>query len=372
MAIEVRPISGKKETKQFIKFAWEIYKGNEYWVPPLIRELTKLLTPGKHPYYEYGSLQMFMAFRDGKALGRIGAANNTLYVKTQKRNVGFCGFFECIDDQDVANALFDAAKDWLKKEGLEAMHGPASPSSNYEYGCLVEGFDDSPRLMMVYNPPYYEKLFYGYGFELETELVAYKMETEAVLNDQRLIRGTAAVKKRYNVRLEALSKKRMKEDIEKVRYIYNEAWEGNYGFVPLTDAEINALANELKPIAAENLIQFAYVDDKLAGFGLAVPDYNAIFKSFDGKLFPFNVFKIFTQKKKIEFARVITLGILPQFQRKGLDAVIYWELVQEAKKNGIKYGDGSWILKNNEMMTRGIEGVGGVQYKQWNVYEMPI
>lgn len=372
MAIEVKPVSGKKETTAFIKFAWEIYKGNKYWVPPLIRELRKLLTPGKHPFYEYGKLQLFMAFRDGKAVGRIGAATNSLYIKTQKRKVGFCGFFECIDDQEVAIALFDRAKEWLKSEGQEFMQGPASPSSNYEYGCLVEGFDDSPRLMMVYNLPYYEKLFLGYGFDLETELVAYRMETEHVLNDERLKRGTAAVKKRYKLRLEPLSKKRMKEDVEKVRFIYNAAWEDNYGFVPLSDAEITALAHELKPIAEESLIQFAYIDDKLVGFGLAVPDYNAIFKEFDGKLFPFNFLKIFTQKKKIEFARVITLGILPEYQKKGFDAVLYYELVQQAKKIGIKYGDGSWILKHNEMMTRGLKGIGGVQYKQWNVYEMPI
>ncbi len=372
MGIEVRKIEGKKATNEFIKFAWEIYKGNEYWVPPIIRELKKLLTPGKHPFYDYGTLQMFLAYKGDKIVGRIAAVNNPLFVKTQNRKVGFCGFYESFDDQEVANALLDTAKKWLLEKGYEFMQGPASPSSNYEFGLLVDGFDDSPRLLMSYNPPYYQKLFENYGFVLETELVAYELETERVLSDERIKRGTALVSKRYNITLKEIDKSKMKQEIEKVRHIYNSAWENNWGFVPLTDGELEAMADELKPIAATELILFAEIEGKTVGFGLAIPDYNAIFKSFNGKLFPFNFLKIFTQKKKIKYARVITLGILPEYQKKGIDAVLYRGLVEGAKKIGIKHGDGSWILKNNEMMTRGLKGIGGKEYKQWNVYEMPI
>ena len=369
-AVQIRPIdiADRKAVEKFIQFAWSIYKGDPHWVPPMLMDIRKLLNP-KNSFFDIAQMQLFMAERNGQPVGRIAAIQNNLHNQTHDEKVGFFGFFECVSDQEVANALLDAATDWLRKRGLTDILGPASPSINHEYGLLADGFDDAPRLMMTYNPPYYMNLLEGYGLKVLKKLNAYKLVTAEVMKAPKLLRISDAVRERSKVQIRSINMKKLPSEVELVKYLFNEGWEKNWGAIPFTDKEIDELAAGLKQIADPELIYFAEVDGKPVGFALVMRDYNYIFKQMNGRLFPFNFLKLFTQKKKIEWVRIILLGILPAFRGRGLDSVLYHEAALRAHKLGIPYGEASWILEDNLPMVKAAEDVlGGEKYKVYHVY----
>ncbi len=371
--IEVKQLDRKKGIVPFLKFAWKIYKNDPNWVPPLMMDKKKILNPDKNPFYNSAELEMFMAYRDGKSVGRIAAIKNDNHNKIHNENIGFFGFFESINDQDVANALLDKVKDWLKSKGVDAMRGPANPSSNDEFAMLLEGFDDPPRLMMSYNPKYYLELMDNYGLKKVKDLYAYRIDNKKLLQSEKLLRVAEIARKRSKVTIKQIDMKNFKSELEKVKYVYNKAWAPNWGFIPMSDEEIDNLAKELKPIVEPSVVLFAEVEGKTIAFSLVMPDYNILFKDFNGKLFPFNFIKLFTKRKTINWARVLTLGIIPEYQKRGIDALLYYEITKRAEKIGIMHGEASWILEDNEMMKRGAEQVmNGEIYKKYRVYETPI
>ncbi len=370
--VKIVEVDNRRLKKEFIKFPWKVYTGNVNWVPPLYMDMKEILNEKKHPFYDYGEMKLFLAYKNNEIVGRIASILNPLYNEHHPGKTGFFGFFECLNEQIVANALLDRVHDELKKEGIDILHGPASPSANYDYGLLVDGFDDPPKIMMTYNPPYYEALLLNWGLQKRVDLWAYKLDRESVLNNKKLTRLVEVVKKRSQIKLIPIDLKNLREEIKKIKHIYNTAWEPNFGHVPFTDKEIELLASQLKLIADPSLIFFGYVNGELVGIAAAIRDINFIIKQMDGKLFPFNFLKMFTQKKKINWLRVLILGILPKFQKKGFDAVFYHELIAASAKLGLNYGEASWILEDNEMMNRGMKLVNGKVYKTYRIYEKDI
>ncbi len=371
--IQVKKVLTRNDRMNFIRFPWKIYSGDPYWVPHLERDMRNLLFPAlNHPFYEYGEMQLFTAHSNGEMVGRIAAIKNDLYNKYHNDNTGFFGFFECIDDQKVAESLLDTASKRLKKYGFSKMNGPASPSSNYDYGMLSEGFEDAPKIMMTYNPSYYPNLLKNNGFQIAKELYAYKLNGNIAKENGKLKRIAQIAELRSRFEITQINMKKLKSEVQKIKEIYNKAWQPNYGHVPFTDAEIDLLAKELKPFADPELILFGHVNGELAGMAVAIPDFNYIIKQMDGKLFPFNFLKIFTQKKKIEWLRILVLGIIPKFQRRGLDACFYKALIDAAKKKNYKFAEASWILEDNKMMRRGLEVVKGEIYKRYLIFEKDI
>ena len=371
--IEIKTLHPTKDIMKFIKFAWKIYKGDPNWVPPLLMDKKKILNKDKNPFFKTAEMEMFMAYKDGESVGRIAAIKNDTHNKVHNENIGFFGFFESINDQDVANALLDKAKDWLKTKGVIAMRGPANPSSNDEFAMLLEGFDEPPRIMMTYNPKYYLDLMDNYGLKKIKDLYAYRIDNEKLLQSEKLIRVAEIARKRSKVEIKQINLKEFKSELEKVKFVYNQAWAPNWGFIPMTDEEIDNLAKELKPIVEPSIVLFAEIEGKTIAFALVMPDYNVLFKNFNGRLFPFNFIKLFTKRKTITWARVLTLGIIPEYQKRGIDALLYYEITKRAEKLGIMHGEASWILEDNEMMKRGAEQVmNGEIYKKYRVYEIPI
>lgn len=367
--IQIKTVTTKSDLMKFIKFQWKIYENDNYWVPPLIMERKKLLDKKKNPFFDKAEAEYFLAVRNGEIVGRIAAIKNDVHLHHHKDNNGFFGFFECINDQEVANVLFDTAKNWIAQKGLTGMLGPANPSSNDEWGMLLEGFEDSPRILMTYNPPYYNELCENYGMQKAKDLLAWKLENKKVMSSDKLERVQKLASERYKLKISQLDKKHFKRDLEKVKFVYNKAWAPNWGFLPMTDKQIDAMAKEFKPLVEPSLFLFGEIEGKLAGFALVMLDYNKIFKEMNGRLFPFNFIKLFTQRKSIEWARIITLGIVPEHQKKGLDAVFYWEIVNRAHALGIDTGEASWILEDNEMMNRGAQVMGGTIYKKYRIWE---
>jgi len=370
--IIVKKVSTKSELSQFIKFPWKIYKDDKRWVPPLLMEQKALLNKHKNPFFKFADAEYFLAFRDDEIVGRIAAIKNDLHLKYHSDDSGQFGFFECINDQKVANALFDAAKKWMKEKGLKFMNGPANPSSNDIYGMLVEGFDDSPRLLMPYNPEYYINLCENYGMKKGKDMFAWKIVNEKLMESEKLKRGQLLVRKRYNLKISHLDMKNFQEDLEKFKYVYNKAWAPNWGFVPLTEEQIDAMAKDMKPLAEPSLVLFGEIEGKLIGAALVMLDYNYIFRTMNGRLFPFNFIKLFTRKKKIKWARILTLGIIPEYQKKGLDTIFYWEIVTRAAKIGIRLGEASWVLEDNDMMNRGLELMNAERYKRYRIWETEL
>ena len=371
-AIKVKKVTTKSELNQFIRFPWQIYKDDQHWVPPLIMEQKKLLDKNKNPFFKYAEADYFLAYKNEKIAGRIATIKNDTHLKYHNDESGHFGFFECINDQAVADALFNTAKNWSKEKKLKSIKGPANPSSNDIYGMLVEGFDDSPRLLMPYNPEYYIQLCEGHGLKKAKDLFAWKIISEKILASEKLKRGQELVKKRYNLKISQLEMKNFQKDLEKFKYVYNKAWAPNWGFVPMTEEQIDSMAKEMKPLAEPSLVLFGEIDGNLVGAALVMMDYNQIFKNMNGKLFPFNFIKLFTNKKKINWLRILTLGIIPEYQKRGLDTVFYWEILHRGIALNVLRGEASWVLEDNDMMNRGLELMNAERYKRYRIWDCEV
>ena len=371
-AITVQAVSTSKQKKQFLHFPWKIYKNDAHWVSPLLIDLKKILSPAKNPFFQHAEMQQFIAFKNGEIAGRIAAIKNDRYNEVHDQETAFLGFFECINDQAVADALFLKACEWVRAKGFSIIQGPASPSSNSEFGLLTEGFDDSPRLMMSYNPPYYISLFENGGFTEVKTLLAYKIAYTNVLDNPKIARVAKIAAARSKMTLRHINMKDLGNEMSILKRIYNQAWAPNWGFVPFSNAELDDMAKDLKLLVDEELLLFGEVDGEAIGFAMVVPDFNYIFKQMNGRLLPFNFLKLFTQRKNIEWVRIIVLGIIPKYQKKGLDAVFYHHIAQTCLKKGYKYAEASWILDDNEAMKRGVELLNGEVYKKYAVYEKTL
>ncbi|HTP13218.1 MAG TPA: hypothetical protein VMM37_06290, partial [Bacteroidota bacterium] len=357
--------------KEFLGFPYRLYRDEPRWVPPLRMADAELMDRKKNPFYHHADTEFYIAESGGRMVGRIAAIVNYNHNKEHNDKVGFFGFFECINDQSVANALFDKAKSFLRSKGMTSMRGPANPSVNDEYGLLIDGFDLSPTLLMTYNPPYYANLIESYGFKKAKDLYAYLLSQETVYSE-RLERANSIVKKRQGLTIRPMHMKRFNEDVALVKDVYNKAWAKNWGAVPMNDAEIDALAADLKPIVVPDLVLFAESEGKTIGFALSLPDINVALKyNRNGGLLK-GLYYLTTKKKQIDLVRIIVLGVLPEYHHTGAAGVLFYETAARAKKLGYQYGEASWILEDNEAMNHSAEVMNGKITKRYRIYEMNI
>ncbi len=370
-AITVRPLQSPRDVRRFIKFQWVPYKGNPVWVPPLLLDRRKLIDRKKNPFYKHAAAEFFLAERDGRVVGRIGAIVNDNHNKEHHENIGFFGFFECIDDQEVAFALFDAARGWLKAKGVTAMRGPASPSVNDEYGMLVEGFEHPPAILMSYNPPYYPAFTEAYGFTKIKDLYTWYLDGSKVFSE-KMVRVSEAAKQRQGLVLRSLNMKDFDNEVKMVHELYSRGWQSNWGEVPLTDDEFNYMAADLKAIVNPELVIIAEVKGKAIGFGLSLPDYNAVLKdNTHGWLIP-GILRILLLKKRIKYARVVMLGVLPEFLNSGIGGILFYETGRRIIASGMPNGEASWVLEDNVMMNRGAQMMNGRITKKHRLYEKSL
>jgi ribosomal protein S18 acetylase RimI-like enzyme len=368
--ITVRPLRGRQDLLRFIKLPWSIYDGDINWVPPLISERKKVLNRQKNPLFKHAEMELFLAERDGEPVGRIASTINHLHNSFHHENIGFFGFFESVNDPKVSSALFDAARNWLTSKGVKGMRGPASPSMNEECGLLVKGFEGSPTILMPYNPPYYAELFHAYGLEKVMDLYAYRVTKEA-MSSGKVPRLAELIRKRESVVLRPVDMKNFRRDVELVKDIYNHAWVSNWGFVPMTNEEIDFLAEDLKPIIEPECALFAEVRGKAVGFILALPDINVVLRKIrNGRLFPFGFLKFPLYRSQIHLLRIVVGGVIKEYQKRGIDALLYAELFRRGVANGYNEAEASWILETNKLMLSGIKAVGGVHTKTYRMYEM--
>ena len=375
MNITIKPVETKNEKMRFIRCQWDFYKYNPNWVPPIIADRVKLLDTEKNPFYKHSLMQLFLAISDGKIVGRIAAIINNNHNRTHNDKVGFFGFFECIDNQDVANALFDTAADWLKARGMNVMRGPENPSQNDECGLLMDAFDKPAVILMTYNPEYYIKLMENYGFTKAKDLWAYLLEINTYLTE-KIVRMQNVIRERYQIKIREVNFKNkdlFKKDVDTIKEIYNSAWEPNWGFVKMTEEEFDFLAADLKTVAEPRFAFIAESKGRPVGFALGLPDINqCLIHNKKGTMLG-AVWQLVTRKRKINFIRIIVLGVLKEYQKTGVDSVMYYEFTKRGQELGITHGEASWILEDNEMMNRALTTtMNGKVYKTYRLYEKEI
>lgn len=372
--LRVREIAGGRDLRRFIGLAWRENARDPRWVPPLLRAKKAALNRRKHPFHRHAEVAYFLAERGGVAVGRIAAVVNHLHNEFHQERTGFFGFFEADDDEQVARALLEAAATWLRARGMERLRGPMNFSTNEEHaspGVLIEGFDTPPVILMSHNPPYYGRLLESAGLEKAKDLLAYWLE--GVTPPERLVRGVERLAQRAGVGVRSLDMRRFEEEVATIKAVYNSAWSRNWGFVPMTDAEFDYMAKELKPIVDPHLCLIAEADGQAVGFSLALPDLNrALRKLPRGRLLPFGIFRLLRERRRIPALRVITLGFRPGYQHQGLGALLYLRTWQVGVARGYDRAEASWILEDNHDMRRALENMGARAYKRYRVYERSL
>lgn len=370
----------KKDLNVFVQIPWLIYPQSDNpivkknWVPPFKMAVKDLLNLAKHPFYETSKVKAFIAYQNDRPIGRIMAIINQAYNKFHKSDLGFFGFFECIDNQDAASMLLDSASKYLRENGINKMQGPMNPGTNYECGMLIDNFSDPAQIMMTYNPPYYNDFFAEkFGYTTAMDLLAYKLAVPAKIPDF-LFNIANRLKKKENIKIRNINLKNWDQELELMFDIYNNAWEDNWGFVPMTKAEFVHTAKDLKSILDPTLAQVVEINGHAAGFILALPDLNQVFHTIkSGNLSPMALLKILTYKRRVTRVRIITMGIKKEFRKMGLETLLYTENYYAIAANP-KYTEieMSWILKHNLEMNKPLLRFGAEVYKTYRLYEKNI
>jgi GNAT superfamily N-acetyltransferase len=373
--VEIKPVQSRKELGQFIDFPHDLYKDDPCYVPELFIAQRDLLTPGKHPFHDHNTIQLFLAWRNGKIVGRIAAIQNNSHNEFNNAQDGFFGFFDSINDHAVAGALFRTVEEWLKQKGAKTIIGPVNFSTNETCGLLIEGFDTPPVAMMPYNKPYYIDLIAHAGLEKKVDLFAHKIVAETVSDKPRKM--MELLRKRLeqrNITIRRINMKKFKEDADKIREVYNAAWDKNLGFVPMTREEFDYTAKDLKMIVDPDFILLAEHEGKVIGITICIPDINQVLiKVKRGRLLPTGIFKLLFGRKKIKSLRIIILGVLEDYRKLGIEAVFYGTVMEKGLKKGMTWGEAGWVLETNEMMNKGIENsINGRVYKKYRIYEKAI
>jgi len=373
--VEVTLVSTGLEKDRFIRFPWQVYEKDPFWVPPLLMERHEFLDAARNPFYRHAEVALFLAQRAGKPVGRIAAVEDRNYNAFHGSKVAYFGLFECIDDPGVAAALVAAARNWARWRGLDRIIGPMSLSTNYECGLLVEGFDASPYLLTSYNPPYYAELLEACGLQKAKDLFGFERSAK-VPPPERFVRVADKIRAHAGINVRSLDLDDFDNELLRIKSVYNAAWEKNWGFVPMTDAEFDKLAQDIRQLVVPELCLIAEDHGDPIAFALTIPDINQAFKKVGGRLtsygLPVGLARLLWYKRRIDKVRLMALGIKEGWRRRGIDAVLIVETIRRADQLGFQGGEVSWTLEDNALINRAIESAGGRKSRVWRLYEAPV
>ena len=371
--VRIAPVRNRRDLRHFTQLPWQLYRNDPVWVPPPLFELKKLLSPKKHPFHKHADVQYFLARQHGQVVGRVAAIINHQHLRFHKDSAGFFGFFESIDAQEVADALLTAAERWVGERGMHRIRGPMSFSTNEECGLLVDGFETAPKVMMPHHLPYYAALLHTAGYAKAKDLFAYLIDLrEDASPPERLVQGVERLQQKQAITIRHINLRRFTEEIRVLHAIYHRAWAQNWGFVPMTEAEVDLLARTLRLVADPRLCLIAELENRPVGFALALPDYNQALRHMNGSLFPFGFLKFLWHRRRIDALRILLLGTNPDVRVRGLDAMLYLKLWQDVPAYGYRLVECSWILEDNWAMQRGLERMGAQIYKTYRIFEKTL
>ncbi len=349
----------------------DAYRDDPNWIPPLRGSQKEMVNYRPHPFYDRNLCQTFLAYRDGEVCGRIAAILNQGHIAQHNDRRGFFGFFDCLDDQEAANGLFDAVRQWFAEQDIHRLRGPTNPSLNYELGLLIDGFDSPPTFMMTYNPPYYERLIENYGFRKTQDLYAFWGHVDMLPEIAAKLAPIAEqIIERYDVKLRTLDRSRFQQDVEMFLDLYNRSLVNTWGFVPMSAGEVKQLAGELKKIIVPEMAVCAEVDGRVVGAAFGLPDYNPRIKEIDGRLFPFGFIHLLRNRRAIKRIRLISTNVLPEYQRMGVGLVLMQGLVPKAMEWGLEEGEFSWVLESNRLSYGALKKGGAKITKTYRLYDL--
>ena len=369
--VEVRPVRTRGELRAFIRLPWRLYKRSANWVPPLLSERKRHLDRRRNPFFEHAEAEYFLAWRGDQPVGRITAHVDRRLNDFHRNRWGLFGFFESERDPAVAGVLLDAAEQWLRERGRDRMLGPLDFSTSHECGLLVEGHELMPQILENWHHPYYRRLLEDRGLRKAMDL--YKWEIRCADRDQMLpIIDELAdrLEPEHGIRLRRMRKRDLAAEVRLFMDVYNEAWSSNWGFVPLTDRELDHMAKELKPVLDEDFACVAEaVDGEVAGVSLSLPDYNQVLSRLNGRLLPLGWAKALRAQRRIDEVRVFALGVKPEYQHTGVAAALYRDVWDACQRRGMPRAETGWILEVNEPMNRAMEALTGRIVKRYRIYE---
>lgn len=373
-SVTIRPVGNRRELKRFVKVPFHLHRQHPQWVAPLIFERMEFLNPGKNPWFEHGEAQLFVAEREGEPVGRISAQVDSRWDEYQGGNDAMFGFFETTEDPEVARALFAAAGEWAAAKGRERFLGPMDFTTNDELGILIEGFERRPMILEPWHPPFYQRLIEAEGFAKTMDLLMWELQFGELKEGEEFDPSIHAAAKKAlgdeGITIRNMRKRDMAAEVKRFMEVYNEAWGSNWGFVPITDAEVAYQAKHLKQVLDENWTYIAEKDGEAVGAALTLPDINQVMAKLNGRLLPFGWLKFLRGKSKIDQLRVFALGVKHDYRHTGVAAGLYLRHLEEAAKpGGIAGGEMGWILETNKPMNRAMEGMGGKVVKRYRLYE---
>lgn len=374
----VEPVSGRRERMRFITFPWRVYAGNACWVPPLLFERRQFFNPNRNPFFRHADVQLFMARRGRRELGTIAAFINWTHNRFHNEQAGFFGFFEVLPDEEAAAALLQAATAWVRARSMAVIRGPINFSADNECGLLLDAYDQPPVMMTSYNPPAYRSYLENAGFVKAVDWYAYFID-RAMLGGgatrdlpPRLLHVLERARQRSGVSFRTVRMREFDRELARVQEVYNRAWEHNWGFVPLDDAEIRYLAYGLKPFIDPDLVFIAEEGTRVVGVSITLPDLNQPLRHMNGRLLPFGWRHLVLGRRSIETVRFFAMGIVPEYRHRGLEAVFYYDTFRAAVQKGYRRAELSLIVETNLPMRRSIEALGAQIYKTYRVYERDL
>lgn len=374
--IRISLVQAARDRDAFVRLPWAIYRDDAQWVPPLVAERKDFINPRVHPFYRHGAAAQFLAHRDGQIVGRIQASDDPHYNAEHGSNLGCFGLFESIDDEEVAQALFEAAADWLRARGRTQIMGPVDYSTNYACGLLVDGFGTPPRIMMNHNPAYYAALLEACGLSKAKDLYSWWFDDRHdVLEAWRTKAERLGARGGFVVRPFRMSD--FDAEIERCKQVYNAAWERNWGFVKMSDAEFAYLAKHLRQLALPELLLLAEVDGRPVGFSMTLPDLNEAIRPLNGRLcrwgLPIGLVRLLYNLRRVRTCRLLTLGVVEGFRRRGITELLILRTLDYGK-NVARYAGAElgWTLEDNELINRTILAVGGQRYKTYRIYQREL
>lgn len=394
MTVTIERVDGRRGVARFVDAAWRVREmanapaagaatvaapvapppgagAPSRWIPPLRLVVKDMLDTKRNPFYDEADRALFLASKGGEVVGRIAAVENRWHNRHHGDRTGFFGFFECIDDPDVARALLGAAEAWLAERGLTSARGPISPSMNHESGLLVDGFDTDPVLMTPWDPPYAGPLLEAAGYRGVQDLLAYWVATNRPAPD-RLRRLAERTTRRTRITFRELDVRTLEREARRVHVLYNQAWAGNWGFVPPSWEEFWHTAKDLEGVLARGFSFVAEIDGEVVGFMMIARDVNRVLRHMpSGRLWPWNVVRLL-RAQRVPAGRVVLLGMTPEWRNRGLLPLFVHEAVRRAYEEGAEGAEASWILEQNEAMRAPLEALGLQPYKRWRIYEKVI
>jgi len=380
--LTIQPVTGPQERLAFIHFQWQVYRDDPYWVPPLISERVEFLDKERHPFHQHSKVELFMARRDGKPVGTIAAILNNRHNEFHDERVGFFGLFEVLPDQEASKRLLETACDWVRQQGMTAIRGPVNFSTNEELGLLVDGWNGPPVIMMTYNPRYYPGFIESSGFSKAMDLLAYTLDlTQFGPHGEnlppKLLRVAKRIEERGRFTARPLDMSRFDDEVHRFKGIYNAAWSKNWGFVPLTDKEIDHMAAGLKQMLDPEVVWFAEEDGEPVGALLPLPDVSqALIRAYPRPGVPewWTMAKLLWHwkvRRRVDTIRGFAGGVLESRRARGVEALLIIKLTQATFRN-YRRAEISWVLENNVMMRRTAEMLGGEVYRTYRIYEKKL